>query len=124
MRKVIYMKKPVHPVVLLGILLISAMILCYPVSEYCAEKSFKAYMTEYNIDETDIQEYKILKASFLSDVDIVVKYKSDPAYEYHYYYPLCNIGNNLPMFVIIYSGNVSIGSENHSLVKYPPVSRK
>ena len=79
------MKKPVHPVVLLGILLISAMILCYPVSEYCAEKSFKAYMTEYNIDETDIQEYKILKASFLSDVDIVVKYKSDPPYEYHYY---------------------------------------
>ena len=72
----------------------------------------------------EMEEYKILKASFLSDVDIVVKYKSDPAYEYHYYYPLCNIGNNLPMFVIIYSGNVSIGSENHSLVKYPPVSRK
>ena len=118
------MKKTIHPLVLLSILLLSVWILCYPVSEYCAEKSFKAYMEEYNIEETDIREYKILKPFFFSEIDIAVKYKTDPAYEYHYYYPLCNITDNLPMFVIIYSGNVSIGSENHSLVKYPPVSRK
>ncbi len=105
--------------------------LCYPVSIHCAENRFESYMTEYNIDKSDIVSYKVHKGYTFANVEIEVEYGSDPDFIYSYSYPVCSFFNNKPEYVSIYTEKISpsggvwySSTQLYDLLKYPPVTRK
>ncbi|MBQ3009525.1 MAG: DUF3139 domain-containing protein [Oscillospiraceae bacterium] len=116
--------------VIATILIFSVWALCFPVSEYFAEKRFASYMEEYNIPASDIESYCVKKGYTFAPVEIEVVYKSDSDFLYRYQYPICSFFNNRPEHVSIYTTVIHPEGCWHSYetlydqLKYPPVTRK
>ena len=98
-------------------------LLFFPVSVYMAENNFEKYMTEYSMDESDIEYYDVRKSFALSPVEIIVIYKSEPEYVYSYSYPICYFISNKPEYVSVKSDDVWYSAkEIYENLKHPAIS--
>lgn len=116
--------------VIISIMVLTIWALCFPISEYCAEKRFESYMEEYNIPVSDIESYCVKKGYTFAPVEIEVVYKSDSDFLYRYQYPICSFIDNRPEHVSIYTDIIRPEGCWHSYeelyeqLKYPPVTRR